>query len=78
VNRRAPFPSRTLVLCTHPIDGARGRERVRRGVRRLDLLRVASAEEVDAHLRAVAAGQLDIATPPLVSASGRRPGAPVE
>jgi SAM-dependent methyltransferase len=32
-----------------------------------------SAGEVDAHLRAVAAGQLDIATPPLVSAWGRRP-----
>jgi hypothetical protein len=32
----------------------------------------ATAEEVDAHLRAVAAGQLDIATPPLVSAWGRR------
>jgi SAM-dependent methyltransferase len=31
-----------------------------------------TAEEVDAHLRAVAAGQLDIATPPLVSAWGRR------
>jgi SAM-dependent methyltransferase len=38
----------------------------------------ATAEEVDSHLRAVAAGQLDIATPPLVSACGRRPGAPVE
>ncbi|TWF74229.1 methyltransferase family protein [Pseudonocardia hierapolitana] len=33
----------------------------------------ASAEEVDAHLRAVAAGQLDIATPPLISARGRHP-----
>jgi SAM-dependent methyltransferase len=32
-----------------------------------------SADELDAHLRAVAAGQLDIATPPLVSAWGRRP-----
>jgi SAM-dependent methyltransferase len=33
----------------------------------------ASADEVDAHLRAVADGELDIATPPLVSAWGRRP-----
>jgi SAM-dependent methyltransferase len=32
----------------------------------------ATADEVDAHLCAVAAGQLDIATPPLVSAWGRR------
>jgi SAM-dependent methyltransferase len=32
----------------------------------------ASAEDVEAHLRALAAGQVDIATPPLVSAWGRR------
>jgi hypothetical protein len=32
--------------------------------------------EVAAHLAALAAGELDIATPPLVSAWGRRPGAP--
>lgn len=32
-----------------------------------------SADEIDAHLRAVATGQLDIATPLLVSAWGRRP-----
>lgn len=34
----------------------------------------ATADEVDAHLAAVAAGLLDLATPPLVSASGWMPG----
>lgn len=34
------------------------------------------AEEIDAHLDAVAAGGLDIATPPLISAWGRRAPAP--
>jgi hypothetical protein len=32
----------------------------------------ATAEELDAHLAAVASGHLDLATPPLVSAWGRR------
>jgi hypothetical protein len=32
----------------------------------------ATAEELDAHLAAIASGQLDLATPPLVSAWGRR------
>ena len=33
----------------------------------------ATAEEVDAHLVAVAAGELDLASPPLISAWGRKP-----
>jgi SAM-dependent methyltransferase len=33
----------------------------------------ATAEEVDAHLAAVAAGRIEVVTPPLVSAWGRRP-----
>ncbi len=41
-------------------------ELVRRGV--------ATEAEIDDHLRAVAAGQLDLAQPPLVTAWGRRPG----
>jgi SAM-dependent methyltransferase len=32
-----------------------------------------TAEEIDAHLLAVEAGRLDVATPPLISAWGRRP-----
>ena len=32
-----------------------------------------TAEEIDTHLRAVDAGRLDVTTPPLVSAWGRRP-----
>jgi hypothetical protein len=32
-----------------------------------------TAEEIDAHLRAVGAGRLDVTTPPLISAWGRRP-----
>jgi hypothetical protein len=32
----------------------------------------ATAEELDAHLAAIASGHLDLATPPLVSAWGRR------
>ena len=35
-----------------------------------------TAEEIDAHLQAVEAGRLDVATAPLVSAWGRRPGPP--
>ena len=38
----------------------------------------ASAEEIDAHLAAVAAGHFGIATPPLVSAWGRRPSDPAD
>jgi SAM-dependent methyltransferase len=34
---------------------------------------LASAEEVGAHLKALATGSLDVATPPLVSAWGRKP-----
>jgi SAM-dependent methyltransferase len=33
----------------------------------------ATADEIDAHLRAVGAGELDVTTPPLISAWGRRP-----
>jgi hypothetical protein len=33
----------------------------------------AGSEEIDAHLADVAAGRVDIATPPLISVSGRRP-----
>jgi hypothetical protein len=33
----------------------------------------ATADEVDAHLAALAAGRVDVTTPPLVSAWGRRP-----
>jgi SAM-dependent methyltransferase len=36
----------------------------------------ATAAEVDAHLRELAAGRLDVVTPPLVSAWGRRPEDP--
>jgi hypothetical protein len=32
-----------------------------------------TAEEIDAHLRAVDAGRLDVTTAPLISAWGRRP-----
>jgi hypothetical protein len=32
-----------------------------------------TAEEIDAHLLAVEAGRLDVTTPPLISAWGRRP-----
>jgi hypothetical protein len=32
-----------------------------------------TAEEINAHLLAVEAGRLDVATPPLISAWGRRP-----
>jgi hypothetical protein len=32
----------------------------------------ASAEEIDAHLAALERGQLDVTTPPLISAWGRR------
>jgi hypothetical protein len=37
-----------------------------------------SAEEVDTYLALVAAGHLDLTTPPLVSAWGRRPPRPRE
>ncbi len=33
----------------------------------------ATDDEIDAHLAALAAGALDVSTPPLVSAWGRRP-----
>ena len=32
-----------------------------------------TAEEIDVHLLAVAAGRVDVTTPPLISAWGRRP-----
>ncbi len=35
---------------------------------------LATTEEIERHLRAVAAGELDLATSPLVSAWGRKPG----
>jgi hypothetical protein len=37
---------------------------------------IAAGAEVDRHLVTVAAGELDLATSPLISAWGRRPGGP--